>query len=85
MKSESFDLLIIDVMLPEGSGIDFCREVRRGGCEVPILVHSAAAGKSDIDAAVEAGANDYLVKPNGWTVLLETVQRLFQETREGTR
>src|SRR5215217_1176543 len=65
IKSESFDLLIVDVILPEGNGIDFCREVRAGGCRARILVHSAAASKADIDAAMEAGANDYLVKPNG--------------------
>jgi DNA-binding response OmpR family regulator len=81
VKSENFDLLIVDVILAEGNGLEFCREVRDGGCLTPILVHSGAAEKADIDAAIEAGADDYLIKPYGWTGLIEKVRELLPEAQ----
>jgi DNA-binding response OmpR family regulator len=85
IKSESFDLLIVDVILTEGNGLEFCREVRGDGYQIPILVHSGAAEEADIVAAMEAGANDYLIKPYGWTSLLEKVCELFSEAKGGSQ
>jgi DNA-binding response OmpR family regulator len=83
IKSESFDLLIVDVILADGNGLNFCREVRARGCQTPILVHSGASEKADIDAAIEAGANDYLIKPYGWTSLIEKAREILPETYNG--
>lgn len=81
IKANDFSLYIVDEKLPDGDGIDFIRQVKESGARVPILVHSAAAFKQDIDAAIQAGANDYLVKPNGWPKLCQTVTRLLRQGR----
>lgn len=75
--ADRFALYIVDQHLPGGAGLDFIHRVRHSGDSTPILVHSAAAYKRDIDAALEAGADEYLVKPNGWTKLTETVNALL--------
>jgi DNA-binding response OmpR family regulator len=76
-----FDLLIVNEKLPDGRGVDFCRRVRESGSLTPVLMHAPALSKADIDAAIKAGADDYLIKPNGWRRLLETVDRLLNQTR----
>jgi DNA-binding response OmpR family regulator len=73
-----FVVYIVDQHLPGGAGIDFIRQIRQSGDHTPVLVHSAAAYKRDIDAAMAAGADEYLVKPNGWTKLSEAVNALLQ-------
>ena len=60
---EPFDILLIDVMLPDGDGFEMCRELRRTGVETPILFLTA---KGEVDARVtglDAGGDDYLRKP----------------------
>src|SRR4051812_44753051 len=78
IAEDGFSLYIVDERLPDGEGVDFIREVRQSGSKTPILVHSANAYQRDIDAAMEAGANDYLVKPNGWTKLRQVVDSLLR-------
>ncbi len=81
IEADDFSLYIVDEKLPDRQGLDFIRRVRQKDSLVPILVHSAAAYKRDIDETIEAGANDYLVKPNGWPKLNETVERLLSQSR----
>ena len=75
-KKDGFHLLIVNEKLPDGEGNDFCREVRKVDRLTPIIVHSAAARKADIDEAIRAGANDYLIKPHGWSKIIEVVGKL---------
>ena len=56
--------MILDLGLPDGDGIDFIREVRQWS-QMPILVLSARTEESDKIAALDAGADDYLIKPFG--------------------
>ena len=58
------DLAILDLGLPDGDGIDFIREVRQWS-QMPILVLSARTEEADKIAALDAGADDYLIKPFG--------------------
>ncbi len=58
------DLVILDLGLPDGDGIDFIREVRQWS-QMPIIVLSARAEETDKIAALDAGADDYLIKPFG--------------------
>jgi two-component system, OmpR family, phosphate regulon response regulator PhoB len=58
-----FDLLILDVMLPEINGLDLCRLLRYQGKIVPILILSAKASETDRVLGLEVGADDYLTKP----------------------
>ena len=79
-REDHFDLLIVDEILPDGLGVEFCRKVRETDSITPILVHSAAASKNDIDLAMQAGANEYLVKPHGWGKLIKVVKNLLIQT-----
>ena len=61
--SGDYDLLILDVMLPGGSGFDLCRRLRDQGVETPILMLTAKDALDDRVAGLDAGADDYLLKP----------------------
>jgi len=61
--SESFDLVILDVMLPGQDGFEVCREIRRSGVPVPILMLTALAQESDKVFGLDIGADDYVTKP----------------------
>ncbi len=61
--SGNFDAYIIDNRLPDGRGVDLCRQIRQGDAETPIIFYSADAYPHVIEEAFQAGANEYLVKP----------------------
>ena len=77
-KTEKFALYILDDWLPDGNGTDLCRKIKEFDKTAPVIFYSGAARAADIEAAMEAGADEYLVKPNGWDKLLETVHRLVE-------
>ena len=60
---EIFDLYLLDSRLPDGSGVDLCKQLRVADGETPIVFYSAAAYEIDRDTAMESGAQGYLVKP----------------------
>lgn len=74
-----FDLFMLDNWLPDGSGIELCREVRARFPDAPILFMSAAAQESTIDQATAAGADRYFVKPFDPYELKEAVKELLSE------
>lgn len=61
--SEIFDLYLLDAKFPEGDGLELCRKLREYSPEMPILIYSAKAFKTDVQNGLSAGANSYLVKP----------------------
>jgi DNA-binding response OmpR family regulator len=61
--SERFDLVILDVMLPGQDGFEVCREIRRSGVPVPILMLTARAQETDEVFGLDIGADDYITKP----------------------
>jgi DNA-binding response OmpR family regulator len=71
-----FDVVVLDVMLPDGSGIDFCRKMRKEGFTVPVLLLSARGEVKDRVSGLEAGADDYLIKPFALSELLARVTAL---------
>jgi two-component system OmpR family response regulator len=77
----SYDAAIVDVMLPGKSGIDVIRDARRRKNHTPIIVLSARGALEDRIAGLEAGADDYLVKPFAFT---ELVARLHALVRRAT-
>ncbi|HET9668209.1 MAG TPA: two-component system response regulator KdpE [Casimicrobiaceae bacterium] len=73
------DLLIVDLGLPDGSGIDLIRDIR-GWSNVPILVLSARVDERDKIEALDAGADDYLTKPFGTGELLARVRAMLRRS-----
>jgi DNA-binding response OmpR family regulator len=62
-REGGFDLLLLDVMLPFKSGFDICREVRKTGSSIPILMLTARTQESDKVLGLDLGADDYVTKP----------------------
>jgi len=77
-----FDLYILDDWLPDGSGIGLCRAIREFDPHTPILFCSSAACERDIEDALRAGAQDYLVKPVIPEELMQAVSRLISAAGE---
>ena len=78
------DLVVLDLGLPDGDGIDLIRDVRTWS-DIPIIVLSARTAEADKVAALDAGADDYLIKPFGAAELLARVRaHLRRRFRAGT-
>lgn len=77
----NFDLIVLDLMLPGLDGVGVCRELRQRGQRVPILMLTARDAVDDRVAGLDAGADDYLVKP---FALKELLARLRALTRRAT-
>jgi DNA-binding response OmpR family regulator len=63
LRLEHFDLLVLDLGLPGRDGLDFLRELRQSGAALPVLILTARDGLADKVIGLDAGADDYLVKP----------------------
>ncbi len=73
-----FDVAIVDVMLPKLDGISLIQELRQRGVQTPVIVLSAKRSVDDRIAGLQAGSDDYLVKPFSFSELLARVQALIR-------
>ncbi|MFW6206423.1 MAG: response regulator transcription factor [Gemmatimonadota bacterium] len=73
-----YDLLLLDVMLPEKSGLEILRDVRKRENPVPVLLLTARDSEEDVVAGLDAGADDYLKKPFGFDELLARIRALLR-------
>ncbi len=71
-----FDVMVLDVMLPGGTGFELCRELRQRGVGTPLLMLTARDGVDDRVAGLEVGADDYLTKPFAFRELLARLKAL---------
>jgi two-component system copper resistance phosphate regulon response regulator CusR len=78
IPAEDFDLLILDIMLPDISGIELCRQIRLFNSTAPILILSALDQVQNKVAGLKAGADDYLVKPFHFSELLARIEALLR-------
>lgn len=79
IAQERFDLLVMDIMMPKVSGLDLCRRFRQYyGYAVPVLILIALGGTEDIVRGLEAGADDYLVKPFSFAELNARIKALLR-------
>ena len=76
----SFDLLILDVSLPDGSGFDFCRLIRQSS-DVPIIFLTASDEETSVIMGLDIGGDDYVTKPFRLGILLSRVGALLRRTR----
>jgi heavy metal response regulator len=76
--SEQYDVIILDVMLPDEDGIQICRNLRRRGVKTPILMLTALATTADKITGLDAGADDYLTKPFEFDELVARIRALLR-------
>lgn len=79
-QTGGFDLVILDVTLPDGSGFDLCRLIRRTS-KVPILFLTAADDETDIIMGLDIGGDDYITKPFKLAIFLSRVNALLRRSR----
>ena len=80
-RSERFDLLVVDVMLPRLGGLELIRELRRDDPDLPVLILSAKGQETDKVAGLQLGADDYMVKPFSLKELLARIGALLRRRR----
>ena len=80
----AFDLVILDLMLPQINGLDICRLVRHQGNPIPILMLSAKGSETDRVLGLEVGADDYLTKPFSMRELVARCRALLRRQRLST-
>lgn len=74
----SYDLIILDVLLPKKSGLEVCRHLREAGSTIPILLLTARVQVADRIKGLDSGADDYLTKPFAFGELLARVRALLR-------
>ena len=75
LKQEHFDLIILDMKLSDGSGIEFCEKLTAAGAKAPILFYTGNA-EAPAEEAIKAGASGILFKPVDRNTLVQTVARV---------
>jgi DNA-binding response OmpR family regulator len=78
-KAGDFDLVLLDVGLPDLDGREVCRLMRRGGVTAPVIMLTAAASDADTILGLDSGANDYITKPFRLGVLLARVRAQLRQ------
>src|SRR3954453_4653837 len=81
LRNEPIDCLVLDVMLPDISGLQICRQLRNEGFTLPILVISALGRRDDKLAALQEGADDYMTKPFDPSEVVARVHSLIRRTQ----
>lgn len=77
---ETFDLAVLDLMLPDMYGIDICKKIRQNS-DIPIIMLTAVQGETNVVLGFEAGADDYIEKPFSPHVLLSRIQAVLKRQR----
>lgn len=85
IRNNQYDLVLLDVMLPEISGFDVCKTIRKEGIDIPVILLTAKGEEIDKVLGLEFGADDYITKPFSLRELLARVKAILRRTeKQGT-
>src|SRR5580704_15461097 len=84
LRDHNFDLILLDIMLPRMGGLETLRELRRDGFKMPVLVLTSKGSVDDRVRGLDAGADDYLVKPFAFPEPLARVRALHRRATPAT-
>ena len=79
IKNDHFDLVCLDIGLPDGSGLDLCQNLRDAGNDIPILFISARTDEATVVKGINSGADDYLRKPFGMDELRARMNKILKK------
>jgi two-component system, OmpR family, response regulator len=82
-RERPFDLVVLDVMLPDTDGFEVVRRLRRDGCRVPVIFLTALDTRSDKVTGLTLGGDDYMTKPFGLDELAARIRTVLRRTRPG--
>ena len=72
------DMFLLDVKLPDGSGFDICRKIRKSSEEVPVIFLTSCDNEEEIVTGLDIGADDYITKPFGMTELIARIRAVLR-------
>jgi two-component system alkaline phosphatase synthesis response regulator PhoP len=81
-KTDDYDLILLDLMLPEKNGIDVCKDLRKDGISTPILMLTGKKEEIDKVLGLEIGADDYVTKPFSIRELVARVKAILRRPQE---
>lgn len=84
-QNEPFDLILLDVRMPQMTGYEVCRLLRKNEKtqHIPIIMLSAKGQESEIKAGIEAGADEYILKPFAPDILVEKINEVIHDLQNG--
>ncbi len=82
--TNTYEIILLDIMIPFMSGIEFCKEIRKYKINTPILMLTAKDDSSDIISGLDAGADDYMTKPFIFEELLARIRALTRRSTNNT-
>lgn len=82
LLAEEPDLVLLDLGLPDGDGVDFCRSLRADGSSIPVIVLTARDAARDRISGLDAGADDYVVKPFEMGEVLARIRSVLRRSRQ---
>lgn len=83
-ESETYDLIVLDIMLPKIDGLTLCRELRAKNINTPVLMLTAKSEVEDKVKGLDSGADDYMTKPFSFLELRSRVQALIRRSKNET-
>ncbi len=83
LEENHFDIVCLDIGLPDGSGMDLCQKIRMSGNEIPVLFISALTDEKIVVKAIIAGGDDYIRKPFGMDELKARIQKALKRFASG--
>ncbi len=82
IKDASFDIILLDLMIPEVDGLEVLRNIRSRGIDTPVLIITAKSSKEDVVKGLDTGSDDYLTKPFSFEELLARIRALLRRSRK---
>jgi len=83
LKQEECDLVLLDIMLPDGNGFDLCREIKRRG-QIPVIFLTAKEEEADVVKGLDMGADDYVTKPFRNRELVSRIKGVLRRNGKGS-
>ncbi len=83
ISKNSYDIILLDLMIPEIDGLEVLRSIRERGIDTPVLIITAKTSKEDIVRGLDSGSDDYLTKPFSFDELLARMRALLRRSKRG--
>jgi DNA-binding response OmpR family regulator len=81
LKQSNYDIVLLDLMIPEVSGLDLLKDIRSRGITTPVLIITAMSSKEDVVTGLDLGSDDYLTKPFSFDELLARMRALLRRSK----